>query len=280
LQNEISNVDYIIEKAYAKGMIIAFNPAPFEQKLKKIDFSMLSYLIVNETEAAECTGKTDPDEALTYMRAQFPKLKVVLTLGKQGCVYADQDQLIRQPTFSIKVVDTTAAGDTFIGYFLAALEEGKTEKEAIHLASLASTLTVSRKGAAPSIPYLSEVEEARKTLKPCSDKENQTDNGQQIIDYLDEHLKSATLQEVAHHLNYSKNYTGSLLKKKTGLSFSAYLQKRRCEIAAELLATTPLSISEIINRVGYTNESFFRQKFKSIYGLSPLQYRQNKRGNG
>ena len=85
-------------------------------------------------------------------------MKIILTLGGEGSLYLDRNRMIRQPCFSVKTVDTTAAGDTFTGYYVAAMVEGKEPEEALRLAAAAAGLAVSRKGASVSIPRRAEVE--------------------------------------------------------------------------------------------------------------------------
>ena len=165
LQNEISNMAYVIEKAYRKGMRIVLNPAPFDESLKKIDLGMLSCVILNEVEAMGFTGKTEPEEVIALLRNRYPKLTVVLTLGKKGCIYADEKQTLYQNGFRVEAVDTTGAGDTFIGYYLAELTRGTDAANAIRMACAASAISVSRMGAAPSIPGLAEVRDRLMILK-------------------------------------------------------------------------------------------------------------------
>ena len=157
LQNEISNVDYIIEKAAERGMRIIFNPSPVNQALDRVDFSKVSYLILNEVEAEYFCPKCTSDEFLEFMKKEYPSVKVVLTLGENGSVYGFGNERIYQRAYPAKTVDTTAAGDTYTGYFAAALSEGCNEAEAMKRASLAASVTVSRNGAAPSIAYMQEV---------------------------------------------------------------------------------------------------------------------------
>ncbi len=156
LQNEINNLKLIIEKANAKGMAVLLNPAPFNEKITALDFSMLSYLILNETEAAGLTGTVCPEESLDYFSKNHPHLRIVLTLGKDGCIYMEKGEKIRQSAFKVTAVDTTAAGDTFTGYFAAGLTEGKEMTEILKTACGAAALTVSKMGAAPSIPTAEE----------------------------------------------------------------------------------------------------------------------------
>ena len=89
-------------------------------------------------------------------------------------------------------------------------------------------------------------------------------------------IKSVTLTALAAHLKYSSVYTGTLLKRLTGKTFSAYLQDLRCQRAAHLLLERDLAVKEVIQAVGYENESFFRKIFKEKYGKNPLQYRKER----
>ena len=162
LQNEISNIDYIIEKAYEKGMCIILNPSPFNEEIKKIDLNMLSYIILNEVEAKAVSGCGNAESCLTFFENNYPDLKVMLTLGSRGCIYKDSEKEVTQDIFRVEVVDTTAAGDTFTGYFIAGIASGDDMTEILKTASMASAIAVSRKGAAPSIPKRCEVLEALK----------------------------------------------------------------------------------------------------------------------
>ena len=164
LQNEVNQLPYIIEKAYEKGMQIALNPSPFNEKLNAVDMTKISIFLLNEVEGGQITGLTDPDEVLDKMREMFPHAKIVLTLGKDGAKYAEGDKVYYQPIFKVKAVDTTAAGDTFTGYFLAGLIEGMEIPEILKMSAKASSIAVTREGAVPSIPYRKEVVEALKEM--------------------------------------------------------------------------------------------------------------------
>lgn len=159
LQNEINEIDYIVEKAYSKQMRIVLNPSPFNEIISKIDLHRITCLILNEVEAKGFTGCEDVEGSLQYFRKYYPTLKIMLTLGGKGCVYLEGEQKIYHPVHKVDVVDTTAAGDTFTGYFVAGISEGKEIPEILRMASVAAGLSVSRKGAAPSIPYRQEVQE-------------------------------------------------------------------------------------------------------------------------
>jgi len=166
LQNEISSVDYLVDAASGKGMTVVLNPSPFNEKINGIDISKLSYIILNEHEAYALTEKSDVDEIKDVILTRYPHLKVVLTLGKAGAIYFDSKVSASCPAFDVSAVDTTAAGDTFTGYFFASVAEGLSPKDALARASAASALAVSRMGAAPSIPDRNEVIAAEKELKP------------------------------------------------------------------------------------------------------------------
>ena len=160
LQNEISELDYIIEKASEKEMQIILNPSPYNNKLDKCDLNKISLFLVNEIEGEQITGEKEPDEILKKFSQMYPDASVVLTLGGDGAVYQDKKGIYRQGIFPVKAVDTTAAGDTFTGYFLASVLEKMSPEEGLRMAAKASSIAVSRLGAAASVPMRNEVMEA------------------------------------------------------------------------------------------------------------------------
>ena len=153
LQNEVNMLPYIVDKAYEKGMQIALNPSPFNEK-------KISIFLLNEVEGFQLTGEKETEAIIAKLRELFPNARVMLTLGKDGAVYVDAQQKVFQPIFKVKAVDTTAAGDTFTGYFLAGLSEGLPIEEVLRMSAKASSIAVTREGAVPSIPYRKEVMEA------------------------------------------------------------------------------------------------------------------------
>ncbi len=158
LQNEVNHLDYIIERAYEQGLRIILNPSPYDNYMKACDLSKISYFILNEVEGEQITGVTEPDAILEHIMNQYPNAKIVLTLGSGGSVYKDSVIEYHQDICKVKAVDTTAAGDTFTGYFIAGLIENKKIPENLKMCAMASAIAVSRKGASPSIPDLSEVQ--------------------------------------------------------------------------------------------------------------------------
>ena len=157
MQNEVSILPYALKKAHEKGMCIALNPSPIGDLATSPLLKYVHIFILNEIEGYDITGEADEKTICRTLLERYPGCKVVLTLGEKGCVYADGDQMIRQSAHSVHAVDTTAAGDTFTGYFLAGLQRGEPISEVLQIASKASAIAVSRPGAAPSIPARAEV---------------------------------------------------------------------------------------------------------------------------
>ncbi len=161
LQNEISNLPYAIARARELGLFIALNPSPITDELAACEeLKHVTWFILNELEGKRIAGVEDGEAICRQLRQKYPAAKVLLTLGEDGCLYDDGEALYRQEIFKVPVVDTTAAGDTFTGYFLAGVCEGKPIAETLRLASKAAAMAVSAKGAAASIPLRSAVEEA------------------------------------------------------------------------------------------------------------------------
>ncbi len=157
LQNEINLIDYLIDQAFAKGMEIVFNPSPFDAHIDACDLAKISLFMINEVEGEQITGETNPDRILACMRERFPNAGVVLTLGGDGAMYQDATVRVQRTACPVKVVDTTAAGDTFAGYFLTGHSEGMQPEQALELACKAAAIAVSRPGASVSIPLRNEV---------------------------------------------------------------------------------------------------------------------------
>ena len=157
LQNEVNLLPYIIDRAYERGMTVVLNPSPFNSLVQEADLSKVSLFLLNEIEGHQLTGFRSPEQILQTLRQRYPQARIVLTLGKDGAYYADAAQTVFQPIFPVKAVDTTAAGDTFTGFFLASLTEGIPVAQALHISAKASSICVTRPGAVASIPTKEEV---------------------------------------------------------------------------------------------------------------------------
>lgn len=159
LQNEINLLDVIIDKAYEKKMQVILNPSPFNDAIKRCDLKKVSLFMINEIEGEQISGisSTEPEKILDWFKTAYPDAEVVLTLGSNGAMCQKDDDRVFQPVIKTNVVDTTAAGDTFSGYVLAGKANGMSRAEYMLLAARASSVTVSRKGASPSIPRIAEL---------------------------------------------------------------------------------------------------------------------------
>lgn len=159
LQNEISEIPYIVEKAHNIGMKIVLNPSPINENIFKINLDYIDYFILNEIEAKALVGNFNDKNVLgKNLIKKFKNASIVLTLGENGSMYIGKEGIIKQEIYKTNVVDTTAAGDTFTGYYLASILKNLPIKTALEIASKASAIAVSKKGASPSIPNKEEVE--------------------------------------------------------------------------------------------------------------------------
>jgi len=158
LQNEINLLDYIIDKAYSKKMYIILNPSPCNEKLLACDLSKIDLFILNEIEGAQLSGENSIDKIPVALLRKYTNAKIVLTLGEAGSVYCDKDTCYKQASFQVHAIDTTAAGDTFTGYFIAGLIDKMPIKAILSRCAHAASIAVSRKGAVQSIPLLAELQ--------------------------------------------------------------------------------------------------------------------------
>lgn len=158
LQNEAGPIDYLIDKAHERGMKVAFNPSPINELIEKCDLSHVDYLFINEGEGEILSGKKGEDSILQALHLRCPNQMIVLTLGSRGgiCMMPDGKKEV-YGILKTTAVDTTAAGDTFAGYFLAEFLRGSDVRHSLETAAVASGISVSRKGAAQSIPCMQEV---------------------------------------------------------------------------------------------------------------------------
>ena len=158
LQNEVNELPYIIDQAFAKGMTIVLNPSPMNEIIDECDLGKVSIFVLNETEGQQLTGQTTPTTIVAAMEASFANAKIVLTLGKGGSIFHHGDEELYQAAFDVNTVDTTAAGDTFTGFLIAGILKKQPMRDVLVNASKAAALAVQKQGAAQSIPFMSEVE--------------------------------------------------------------------------------------------------------------------------
>lgn len=160
VQNEISSMDLIIKKAHEKGMKIAFNTAPMDSKIFTYPLDLVDIFIVNEIEA-QGLAKSDSNDInviIKKLQELYPSKEIVLTVGEKGSYFIKGDILEHAEALKVKAVDTTAAGDTFTGFFLSSYLTDGDSLKALKLASKASAITVQGAGAAQSIPELKDLQ--------------------------------------------------------------------------------------------------------------------------
>ena len=162
LQNEINGMESIMRVAEEKGLKIVLNPSPMNEKILELPLQYVDYFVLNEVEAAQILGlenisEKDGEKFVRELHDAYPRAKIVLTLGAEGSIYFDGEKLYRQRAYKTEVVDTTAAGDTFSGFFIAGILRGDTVEQAMDTAARAAGIAISRPGAAPSIPKIEEV---------------------------------------------------------------------------------------------------------------------------
>ncbi|WP_297569405.1 ribokinase [uncultured Faecalibaculum sp.] len=160
-QNETSLTRQLVQEAGSRQLQILFNPAPMTADIRDMDLSCVTWLAVNETECAQLldTGSRDPLTLCRLFRRRYPETSLLLTLGSQGAICLQNEQLWFMPAFQVKAVDTTGAGDTWLGYFADGLRRGLPVGQIMKRASAAAALAVTREGAASSIPEDSQVED-------------------------------------------------------------------------------------------------------------------------
>ena len=154
-ENDMETVSYVIKKAYEKHMLVVVNPAPIKE-LKEEYYQYIDYLVPNEHELETLSQKTDILLAAKELLSRGAK-NVIVTLGEKGSVLINKDEYIKVEPHKVDAVDTTAAGDSYLGALVSKLSEGKSIKEAMEFASLCSSKTVTKKGAIVSLPHLDEL---------------------------------------------------------------------------------------------------------------------------
>lgn len=161
LQNEIpiDVTEYVLKKSKEYNNINIFNPAP-AYRFKKEMYINVDYLILNETELEYIfdVDYTKVDE-IVKVKKEYGIKNMIVTLGEKGSISIDiNDEVVKHNAYKVKAVDTTAAGDSFIGTFAYMIVEGNTLYESIKYATAVSAIVVTRKGAQESIPTKNEID--------------------------------------------------------------------------------------------------------------------------
>lgn len=164
-QNETTLVPYALRRAHDAGFKVCFNPAPMTSTVNDYPLEIVDVFFLNESEAAGLSGQTNTGQAMTALSQRFPHASIVLTLGAEGVLFTTGDRHGQLPAHSVNSIDTTGAGDAFIGFCLAGLAEGMKLEGACALGSVAGALTTTVAGAMDAIPSRAEVEKVRLNAK-------------------------------------------------------------------------------------------------------------------
>ncbi|RBP52854.1 ribokinase [Arenicella xantha] len=157
LQNECNLLADSFAIAHELGVAVVLNPAPMTQDIIDLPLHLLDTLIVNQGEAQGLTGEIAIDDVVRTLRDRLPNTRLVITLGAQGALLAHSGKILECAAEHVTAVDTTGAGDTFVGYFLAGVVAGLSDQDSLARACLASAIAVTRSGAISSIPTLDEL---------------------------------------------------------------------------------------------------------------------------
>ena len=166
IQNEISSLTYLITKAHEKGLRIAFNTAPMDEKIFSYPLDLIDIFVVNEVEGKGLANVSSDhvEDVIVGLQKAYPNKEIILTVGNLGSYYIFGETVIHQEAYRVEAVDTTAAGDTFTGFYLASILRGEEVNTALRIAAKASSITVTKEGAAKSIPTLEQVLESMKNV--------------------------------------------------------------------------------------------------------------------
>lgn len=157
LQNEINALPYLFTRAAERGLRIVFNPSPITPEIKDYPLEKVALFVLNRIEGEALSGAREPQAILQALHQKYPQSSVLLTLGAEGSLYFDGRQTLRQPACPVQAVDTTAAGDTFTGYFVSSVAAGESAATALERAAKAAAVACTRPGAAASIPTIGEL---------------------------------------------------------------------------------------------------------------------------
>lgn len=160
LQNEVNLLPYIIEKASSRNLPVFLNAAPMDEQVEQCPLDKVDWLIVNEIEGRQLAGCEDEKDILPCLAEKYPDMNVLLTLGSRGAVCRTPKETVSIEACHVPVVDTTAAGDTFSGYFMYGILNNMSLADALRRATTASAICVGRPGAADSVPLKEDVDRA------------------------------------------------------------------------------------------------------------------------
>ena len=225
--------------------------------------------------AYDFSGKTTRDELIEFFSEKYENLRVIINFQNEGYLYVGKTRTPFQPCFEAKYADDTSGFDVFIGYFIALIAAGRKLSSVMKYAAAAAAYSLS---VSAEIPEYSHLSASIKDLKEqnTADADRVRRLWSLTEKYIDNNIADAKIGGLSKVLGYSEAYTGELIKTVLGVSFSELLQKKRCVFAAKMLKSTQLSVNEIIKAVGYDNETFFRNKFKLFFGMTPREYRKNR----
>lgn len=154
-ENSVETVEHVIKKAHDNKMLVIVNPAPYK-KISDDYFKYIDYLVPNEHESELLTGISDIEmSSKTLLKLGIKN--IITTLGSKGSVLMNNEGKVEIAPHKVEAIDTTAAGDSYLGALVTKLAEGKDIIEAMEFASLASSITVTRKGAIISLPHLEDL---------------------------------------------------------------------------------------------------------------------------
>ena len=160
LQNELPHIPEMMKAAAKKKLKICFNPSPWDEKILKYPLELVDIFIVNEIEGpalAELPPQIVPEKVLNDLVKLFPEKEIILTAGKDGAYYGCNNIREKGNIIDLPVLDTTGAGDTFTGFYLAARMKNYPVSDSLNLACKAASIAVSRKGALGAVPSKEEV---------------------------------------------------------------------------------------------------------------------------
>ncbi|MBQ9552105.1 MAG: ribokinase [Clostridia bacterium] len=159
IQNEISNIPYLIEAAKKQGLKVFFNAAPVAEEVHSYPLELVDVLCVNEVEGAFLaqTEEREFEKLAEILHKRYSNAEILLTVGAEGSYCVNQSGSWFVPSLKVNAVDTTAAGDTYSGFWLAEKIRSGDSHAAMRYATRAASITVQRPGAAESIPTAEEL---------------------------------------------------------------------------------------------------------------------------